>query len=211
MTISYSFGIPNPPNDPADDVATMQSNALAISDIIAVDHVGFNFTGGGQHNQVTFNANRVPVFAPPSNAINPPVLFTNTQDGKGNSLPGTLAELFFYSGNTAQSKNQYNVTASNGSVMLPMGIIVKWGNQVFSGTQNPGVTFTDAFPNACFGVWPSILNANYAGFTPSSSNPTPMNVLTSQTGTNGTTGFTARVTGNGSAGNITYFWLAIGN
>jgi hypothetical protein len=49
MTIPYSSTIPNPPNDPADDVSTMQTNAGSIATIIAVDHVGFNVGGGGQH------------------------------------------------------------------------------------------------------------------------------------------------------------------
>jgi hypothetical protein len=51
MTFPYSSAIPNPPNDPADDVFIMQTNSTSIADIIAVDHVGFNDPGGGQHNR----------------------------------------------------------------------------------------------------------------------------------------------------------------
>jgi hypothetical protein len=68
MSFSYDGTIPNPPDDPADDVDQMQMNSASISSIIAVDHVGFNSLGpinappgsGGQHLQVTFNGNNVP-------------------------------------------------------------------------------------------------------------------------------------------------------
>jgi hypothetical protein len=190
MTFPYSSAIPNPPNDPADDVKTMQTNAGSINSIIAVDHVGFNVAGGGQHNQVTFNSNN-----PPTPPVSPPILFTNNVDGAGNSLPGSLAELFFYSGSTPQSKDQYNVTAANGSVMLPMGIILKWGSATFVGSQSPSVTFTNAFPNACFGVQLSLLNT---GGTQT------QNRLATVTAS----GFTANVNASGAS---TWYWLAIGN
>jgi hypothetical protein len=95
MTFSYNGAIPNPPNDPAADVGTMQQNATSIGNIIAVDHVGFNTAGGGQHKQVTFNANSVPAVFP----VTPPVLFTNTVAG--------LPQLLFYSGAAASSSSQY--------------------------------------------------------------------------------------------------------
>ena len=192
MTIPYSSQIPNPANDPADDVETMQSNAGAISTIIAVDHVGFNVSGGGQHNTVTFNANNVPTLP-----ATPPVLFTNGQDGAGNNLPGTLAQLFFYSGNATQSKNQYNVTGSNGSVLLPMGIILKWGSDSFSGSAGITVNFTNAFPNNCFNVQISLLNSG-------STTPTPLSRLS----TISASGFTGSVIATGSS---TLYWVAIGN
>jgi len=190
MTFPYSPAIPNPPNDPADDVSIMQTNAESISSILAVDHVGFNLSAGGQHKQITFNSNNPP--APP---VSPPVLFTNNQDGAGNNLPGSLAELFFYSGSAAHSANQYNVTGTNGSVLLPMGIILKWGSATFVGSQSPSVTFTNAFPNNCFGVQLSLLNA---GGTQT------QNRLSTVT----TSGFTASVNASGSS---TWYWLAIGN
>jgi hypothetical protein len=194
MTFPYSPAIPNPPNDPADDVKTMQTNAGSINSIIAVDHVGFNVAGGGQHNQVTFNSNN-----PPTPPVSPPILFTNNVDGAGNSLPGSLAELFFYSGSTPQSKDQYNVTTANGSVMLPMGIIVKWGTYSIAGVSNSqAVTFTNAFPNALFGVNISCITSGSIGDL--EINYTP----------NSPSGFTGRRQGNAPTG-PTYFFIAIGN
>jgi len=189
-TFAYSPGIPNPPNDPADDVASMQNNAGSIGSIIAVDHVGFNVAGGGQHAKVTFNSNN-----PPTPPVSPPVLFTNNQDGAGNNLPGSLAELFFYSGSAAQSKNQYNITGSNGSVMTNMGIIIKWGTDSFSGSAGIAVNFANAFPNNCFNVQLSLLNT---GGTQTQS----------RLATVSASGFTGSVNASGSS---TLYWVAIGN
>ena len=191
MTFTYFPNLPNPPDDPADDVAGMQTNSASIASLIDVDHVGFNTAGGGQHEQVTFNANNVPT--PP---VSPPVLFINNQDGAGNNLPGSLSELFFYSGDSAHSKNQYNVTGSNGSVMLMMGIILKWGSQSFVGSQNPTITFTQPFPNNCFGVQLTLLNTNAT---------VPAAWRLSTVTTSGWTG-NIQVTGS-----TTLYWFAIGN
>lgn len=145
MTFSYNGAIPNPPNDPASDVSTMQTNAASIGSIISVDHVGFNTAGGGQHNQVTFNANNVPI--PP---VSPPILFTNTVQ----SLP----QLFFYSGSAVRSSNQYynSVATGNavqGSALLLGGVIIKWGTYTIPGGNFAlPITFNTAFPNSIFSV-----------------------------------------------------------
>lgn len=191
MTFKYFPSLPNPPDDPADDVAGMQTNSGSIASIIAVDHVGFNVTGGGEHAQVTFNANNVP--SPP---VSPPILFTNNPSGL------TYPQLFFYSGNASQSSNQYSNVATNGSTLLMGGIILKWGSQTFSGTQNPTVTFTHPFPNAIFNIQVSILNAGAGG-----AQSQPANIILTQS----VSGFTARVSSVGLSGNITWYWVAIGN
>jgi hypothetical protein len=188
MTIAYSVNIPNPPNDPADDVSTMQSNAAAIGTIIAVDHVGFNVAGGGQHAQVTFNANNVPT--PP---VSPPVLFTDAPANHGGSGGNTVPELFFYSGNAPQSSNQFVLTG-NGSVLLLGGIIIKWG-QVGAAVNGNTYTFASAFPNNVFSV---VVTFNGASVPP--------NIV----GTNGytTTGFTFR---SNAGGGVPVSYIAIGN
>ena len=50
----YNTTLPNPPDDPADDVAAMQTNTMSVAGWTEVDHVGFNNTLGGFHNIVTF-------------------------------------------------------------------------------------------------------------------------------------------------------------
>ena len=62
------------PSEPASSTApsqsqpVMQVNAASISDLIAIDHVGFNNAAGGLHQQVTFNANNTPGSAPTGNS-----------------------------------------------------------------------------------------------------------------------------------------------
>ena len=149
MTFSYNGSIPNPPNDPASDVGTMQTNATSIGSIIAVDHVGFNVAGGGQHAQVTFNANNVPSSFP----VSPPVLFTNTV--------AALPQLFFYSGTAAKSSNQYYNSANagnavQGSAVLLGGLIIKWGTfTITNNNLSQTITYNNGsgntpFPNSCF-------------------------------------------------------------
>jgi hypothetical protein len=140
-TFSYSTTIPAANNDPADDQPQMQTNFASISGLINVDHVGFNVIGGGEHEQVTFNANNVPAVP-----TSPPILFTNTV--------GAVPQLFFYSGSATTSSSQY-VVAANGSTFLLGGIILKWGT-LAAVANGATVTFPVPFPNACFGAFPTI-------------------------------------------------------
>lgn len=186
MTFSYDGTLPNPPHDPADDVDQMQTNSASISSLIAVDHIGFNVAGGGQHKQVTFSSNNVPT--PP---VSPPILFTNTVAG--------LPQPFFYSGDATHSSTQY-VNSANGSTFLLGGMIVKWGNFGFanaSGTQ--AVTFTSPFPNNLYSV--SLL--------PNTVTPAAGVGSVSFGGTGSPAGFTAYR--SNTSGGVTYFYIAIGN
>lgn len=138
MTFSYFPNIPNPPNDPADDVSSMQTNSQSIGQIIAVDHIGFNTANGGIHKQVTFQNGNVPSL--PS-AVG--ILFTQTGSG---SIP----QLRYYTGSSAQSSDQYQI-AAQGSVLLLGGIIIKWGT-VVSAISGNTYNFVTGFPNACWSV-----------------------------------------------------------
>lgn len=145
MTFSYNANLPNPPDDPADDVSGMQVNAMSINSLVAVDHVGFNLAGGGRHNQVTFNSNNVPVAFP----VTPPVMFTDLPTNHGGTP--TTPEYFFYSGTAAQSSAQY-VLAGSGSALLAGGIIMKWGTFTLNNTLGLVVPFASAFPNNVFSI-----------------------------------------------------------
>src|ERR1700729_2313552 len=139
MTIAYNLGIPNAPDNPSIDQPNMKTNNDNIATYVAVDHVGFNTAGSGQHNQITFHANNVPAVP-----TAPPVLFTNND---AFSLP----QLFYYSGDAAHSSSQY-VASPNGSTFLLGGIIIKWGMGALTGLPGPSVTFPVAFPNNCYSV-----------------------------------------------------------
>lgn len=152
---TFNSGIPAANNDPSVDQPGMLNNNISTIGILGTDHVTFNSNGpvgppnggGGQHLQISFNGNNVPSVPP-----NLPTLFVNIQDGAGNNLPGSLPELFYYSGSAAHSNNQY-VSTANGSVLLMGGIILKWGVATLPGTGfNQSVSFPVSFPNNCFSV-----------------------------------------------------------
>lgn len=194
MTFSYNPNLPNPPDDPADDVGQMQVNSASISSLIAVDHVGFNLAGGGQHNQVTFHANNVPAVP-----TSPPVLFTDAPSNHG-ATP-SYPQLFFYSGNSTQGSSQYIFPPSNngsGSTMLFGGIILKWGTfSINNGTSATTVNFVSNFPNAIFTVNITVSTATASGdFFIGAFTTTTSSFNAGRSGTSGT---------------ANYFYVAIGN
>jgi len=69
MSFTYNLGIPATNNNPTTDQPNMKINNDAIASIIAVDHVGFNASNGGKHNQVTFPAENVPGSPPASGGV----------------------------------------------------------------------------------------------------------------------------------------------
>jgi hypothetical protein len=168
MSIPYNLNIPAAANNPSTDQPNMQTNTNNIATYVAVDHVAFNTTGSGQHNQVTFAANNVP-----SVPTSPPVLFTNTV--------GSTPQLFFYSGASTTSSQVYH-NASTGSTYLLGGIILKWGliNPATNGTT---YTFDHPFPNSCYNVQVTINIASTVV-------PVGVNGFTAS-------GFTFRTTGSG--------------
>lgn len=185
MTIAYNLGIPASNNNPSTDQPNMLTNNNNIATYVAIDHVGFNVSGSGQHNQVTFAANNVPV--PP---VSPPVLFTNTVAG--------LSQLFYYSGDAAHSSTQY-VSSANGSTFVLGGIIMKWGS--VTAIDNTTISFPVAFPNNCFNVQITVNTI------------TVLPTLVTVSGTPIPGGFTPRVkdTNGATASAVPIFYLAIGN
>lgn len=194
MSIPYNLGIPASNHNPSVDQPNMLVNTNSTASIIAVDHVGFNTSGSGQHNQVTFNANNVP-----SLPTAPPVLFTNIQDGNGNNLPGSLAQIFFYSGANTKASTQY-LSALIGSTFALGGIVMKWG--AVTATDNTTISFPAAFPNNCFNVQITVNSAT-----------SPLPTIVTVSGSPLAGGFTPRVkdTNGVTAAPVPIFYLAIGN
>ena len=154
MTLfTFNDTIPNSGNNPSADQPIMLANNVASQGIIAVDHVGYNTTNGGQHTAITFNQDASYV---PSGTVTPPKLFTNTVSG--------LAQLFFYSGTAAQGANQYSIGA-NFSTFLLGGMILKGG--IITVTTALTQTFTystlspalDSFINNTLSVFITPLSA----------------------------------------------------
>lgn len=188
MGIPYFPTIPATNDDPADDQPLMLQNFGSINTLINVDHVGFNNASYGEHNQVTFASNNVP-----TTPTAPPVLFTNIQDGNGNALPGSLAQLFFYSGSTVKGSTQY-ASVSNGSALLLGGIVIKWGSGALTGVGNP-TSFVNSFPTNCFAVIITGTSTLYTGgFVATSVGPSSFTAV--------------RTSGSGNTG---FYYIAIGN
>lgn len=197
MSLTYTPNLPNPPDDPADDVSGMQTNAGSINTIWAVDHYSFAGPIAGAHKKIRFPSPNVPTFP-----LDYPSLFTNTQDGLGNNLPNLVPELFFYSGDASQSQNNY-VSANQGSTFLFGGIILKWGQ--FTTSQTIPATFSQNFvtPFAtnclCVVLTPINTNAGNSTYKLNSFSPSSfsMTILTSTAGS--------------GAHNFAYTYIAIGN
>lgn len=188
MTISYNLGIPDAPDNPSTDQPLMKVNNDNIATYVAVDHVAFNTTGSGKHNQVTFQNNNIPAIP-----TSPPVLFT--------TLVGSLPQLLWYSGDATHTANQYSIVSSPGSAVLLGGLIIKWGNFSISGGSNSSVpiTFNNPFPSGFFAL----------SLIPDTSTGTSNNVASFTRTGSGQAGFTAYR--SGTSGTVTYFYIAIGN
>lgn len=194
MTIPYNVNLPNPPDDPADDVPGMQVNTGSIATFAAVDHVGFNTPGGGLHQQVTFYKDNIPALPTPTDPSGnrQGILFSN------NVGAGTVNQLFYYAGTAAQSSAQYVPNGTNGSTFLLGGIILKWGTISFT-TSSQLVTFAGGgFINNLFAITLTALTT-----TPAINGELGYNPVGS-----GLTQFTAyQLTGNP----LTVSYIAIGN
>lgn len=53
-SLPYNENLPNPPDDPSADVASMQINAQSVNTILSRDLYTFGATNAGLHQQVTF-------------------------------------------------------------------------------------------------------------------------------------------------------------
>ncbi len=193
MGIQYNPSIPAANDRPTNDQPIMQSNFASIKNLVDVDHIDFGNGNYGMHQWV-----QMPTPFSAGTTVPFPRIFTNIVDGRGNPLPGSLPQFFMYNAGTdAQSAFQNNVNATNGSVMIPMGIILKWGNASFSGASTQVVVYPNAFPNACFGIFLGIVNTNII---------TQNQITVLNNG--GINGFSADIS---AAGPSTWYWYAIGN
>jgi hypothetical protein len=192
MTFTYFPTIPNPPDDPGDDVASMQTNSGSIGSIIAVDHVGFNVSGGGLHKQVTFSLNQ----AAPGFGAGVSDMYANIFNGQSwpfwqNALGSAFQMLGPIDGNNA-----------NGGILIPGGILLKFG--FVNSTTNGTVTFNTPFPNSCFNVW---TNAYFIGANPNGA----AGIAIKNTVADLTASSFKWVFNTNSGAYSGFFWAAIGN
>lgn len=142
MSFPYVRGVPNPPNNPSQDVGSMQNNTNTIDDWVKVDHIGFRESSGGHHKQVVFQVNATP--PPPVGVVSqeftaPGIakpatsqLFFQNPD-KIFPLSGVRAFATFDCGTSNGGKtinNGYNITTINRSsvsqvdITMPSGVVI---------------------------------------------------------------------------------------
>jgi hypothetical protein len=133
MSIPYNLNIPFSTHNPSVDQPNMLTNTNSIATYVAVDHVPFNTTGSGQHNQVTFN--NIGAQSVPSDPTS--ILYTVND---AFSHP----QLAFIN-----SQNFANIASPNGVVLVFAGIIIQWGS---ASTTGSSVAFPTAFPHNAFSM-----------------------------------------------------------
>ena len=212
---NYNLNIPAAANNPSVDQPDMQTNTNSISNLINVDHIGFNLPNGGFHSVIHMESASDLVSNPPSN--NPPALPTPVPSfgeliSVQTTIGGNSDEVLFYQGGggrfiqltsilTAGAGNQAKASAF-GYTVLPGGIIMQWGTITGGSGNFPLLFITNNvnFPNACFNV-----------------QLTPISPIAT-TGTNyffaanglSSTGFNMQV-GSAYKNTSTWQWVAIGN
>ncbi len=217
---TYNNNVPNPPNDPGDDVQAMNQNTQSLSGIIAQDHVAFNTANGGYHKVIhqpnqTINGQSAWV---PSNAgiiaaiqatkisgvqQTFPLLYTpDTTGGQQDT------QLFSMTGKGGVSQLTGNLATSDGWCWLG-GVLLQWGS--ITGLSNAWpITPTDLnfkdrvvgaipFPNNCFVVLTTFIG-------PTSASSADICIISKNA-----TKFVWQYTGAGSTSYGGFSWLAIGN
>ena len=138
-SFTYNSAVPAPNDDPSADQPVMQINAASIASIIAVDHVGFNTSPGGTHNQVTFSSENTP--STPSDPSS--VLYT----AAGTASP--VASLQYVNANATFPINLIKAWAMATSA----GLVSGQSFNVTSVTRNSTGTYTVVIPaNVCTGT-----------------------------------------------------------
>lgn len=143
----YNLDVPNPPNNPSQDVPLMYTNTNSISNLINIDHFGFKNNLGGYHQQVTLLNESAPGFGTAS-----AVFFANLQGGQSwpfwQNAAGTSQLL-----SGIPSVNSAN---TGGYTYLPGGLLMQFGiaTGLVEGSTTVGFSgSTMAFPNGIFAVY----------------------------------------------------------
>lgn len=138
--MSYNSAIPTPSQRLKDSQPEFLENFKCISALLGVDHVISPWESPasgnqGKHNQVTLPEQG----SDPTTLTNEMAIYTKEVSGSTN--------LFLANENAG---NIYNISAkswasSQGSTILPSGLVLKWGQGTTNASGLQTVTFTSAF------------------------------------------------------------------
>ncbi|SRR5216684_3605781 len=195
----YVTGIPAANNNPSSDQPKMQTNFNSISNLIAVDHIGFNTAPtGGYHNVI--HITQAPLNTDPSVITTAGQLYTKT-------IAGNL-QLFFESTSGVVSRLSPTgpnfLNNANGFTYLLGGIFLQWGTNSVPPTTSPGNLFTVTFPVPFTNLFVVTYDRQFD--SPGGSNDT-----LSANNPPSNTQFSVRIGPNAISANITVSWIAIGN
>ncbi|CAB4121555.1 hypothetical protein UFOVP1357_58 [uncultured Caudovirales phage] len=158
MSITYNLNIPNPPNDPGDDVSPMQVNTNSVNSWTNVDHVEFNSVTppSGYHTVI----HQVLQSVDPGNIVNVNQVYQKNYT-TNSTVSTTDTQLFSITGSgiISQLTGQLtNGTSSDGWCWVG-GILIQWGvflQDFSSGSTKGTLVFKDRvtgaipFPTNCF-------------------------------------------------------------
>jgi hypothetical protein len=116
---TYNPLVPNPPNNPSNDVGDMQIDSMSINAIWTIDHYGFNDNNGGIHKQV-----RMPVLGTlpgaPTSSPSYGALYTKLASSIS---PGQESDLFYTQDNLG---HEYQITRTIGAQFAGFGSVATY-------------------------------------------------------------------------------------
>lgn len=146
-TFTYTVNLPVSTNSPSVDQPNMTINNQSAAGIWDIDHIGFNNSQGGWHQQVTFNDNNVP--ATPTDPQS--ILYTD----QGTS--STDAQLHWVNANMTlpvspvKSAGWYTVSGGVVTSVQSFNVVsvVRASSGVFNVTLESGAVSTSAYGVVC--------------------------------------------------------------
>lgn len=142
--MTFDPTIPNATHFVSADQPQITINFSQLNSIFDIDHVKYNdATVGnrGKHKQSTY----IEQGSDPTTVANELALYS-----KDLATVSTLYLRKENNGTVIQMSGQDPTIAASGSTFLPGGIILKWGTA--TAATNTAVTFASAFPNNCYNV-----------------------------------------------------------
>ncbi len=200
---TFTAGYPPDGSSLGQTKSTIRNNIDGTFQTVAIDHVDNNGQPGSQpagYHKIIHEVSQTSV----ATVANYNQIFSG--------VPGTLivngvttptiptggdTQLYSLTGAGVLSQLTGSSKTTNGYAWVG-GILLQWGFDSFTGSQNPAPSFPVVFPNACLNIQLTILNTN-------TTVPAAWRLTTQPSAS--TSGFTSNVQ---ASGNSTLFWFAIG-